>query len=163
MVDINELISNPKNFSTVGTNDFGYISNKLFDHLENRINILADRTYSKLTSGSLSVPKEAFKQSAKAAIGKAVVSYVSGKKWSSNTPILPYMITVINRLSKSTISDATCPNNKVAKNVCPACKESRVRHVLDVDGGNNLICSNCIQQIEAIEMELVELKACMEQ
>jgi len=151
------LLENPKGFKDVSISEIDSIADEISILLEAKINTNCVKIATSTTLGNIDLPKAAFKCAAKDTVKNAIKTYCAHKKWNDNVPVISYISTALNRLTKNMIDDIKGFNKKVISFTCPACKEFGVREPLEKEG-ELFVCKNCVKQIETIECELLKLK-----
>ena len=156
-MDIIALLKKPEGLKDVPIKNINDVADEISILLESKINKNCIDMATSITFGDIELPKAAFKCVAKDVVRDAIRTYCAHKKWNEDIPIIPYVSTALNRLSKNMVEDIKGSNKKVLNFVCPACREFKIREIL-IKENNKLICRNCTIQIETIEKELIELK-----
>jgi len=156
-MDAITLIQHTEEFGNVSVDELSEVIEGIIELLEPKINKSCLNIANYTTFRDLALPKAAFTHMAKDAVREAIKTYYIHKKWESNVPISKYINTILNRFSKNIINDVKCLDRRVAKFICPACKEFGNIEILEkVD--NFFICKSCINQIELLENELNQMK-----
>ena len=142
MLNIQQLVEDPQHFSNVTHEDVDTIADHIIELLEKKINFNSVKVANQISSGNIDVPKAAFKRQAEDAIVEAIHTYLIHEKWKSNTPILPYLMTAINRLASSAIDNSRGKTSRVVVNICPACREMKDIEELSIED-DMYICNKC--------------------
>ena len=150
---VEELI-NDINSEALDLDNLEEISNNLFPLLQKSIEALSSRIVPKITTGDLTLTKQAFELRVKNIIKYALSTYISNRRWETNVKLYPYLLKTISRFGETVLSENSLDDsNKETLNVCPACKEYKMREVLQFDG-THFTCNNCDRRIEDIKKEI---------
>ena len=156
MMNSDELINGIGN-ETLSLDNLEEISNNLFHLLKKNVDALSSRIVSKITTGDLTLTKQAFELRTKNIIKYALSTYITNKRWESNVRLYPYLLKTISRFGETVLSENSldCSNREIL-NVCPACKEYKMQEILQFDG-THFVCKNCDRRIEDIKKEIGNL------
>jgi hypothetical protein len=151
---INEEIINviqDENFNLDSLDD---VAQKIIPCLQHNIDLLSSRIVPQITTGDLLLTRQAFQLRVKSVIKYALHTYISNKRWQTNIKLYPYLLKSINRFGNVIIAENQCDTKtRAIQNVCPACKEYKMREVLDFDG-KSFLCNNCYLKINDISKEI---------
>lgn len=122
--------------------------------LQSHIDFISSKIIPKITTGDLSLSKQAFQLRVNNVVKYALSTYLQNKKWEDDAKLYPYLLKTISRFGESIISENSCESkNNISQHICPACKEYKMREVLLFDG-TNFICNNCNLKIDDINKEI---------
>jgi hypothetical protein len=152
-MNIQEFVADPQKFSQITHDDVDDISCLIIELLDKKIMFNAVKVANEISSGNIEMPKAAFRKQAEDTIVNAIHTYLTHEKWKVNTPILPYLITSINRLALSVIDNSKGKSSRVVSTICPACKEMRDIEELTVENGV-YICAKCEKSKAMLEQNL---------
>jgi ribosomal protein L32 len=136
------------------TSSIDVLAIQILPALKSHIDIVSSRVVSKITTGDLSLSKQAFQIRVNSIVKYALNTYLQNRKWENNTKLYPYLLKTISRFGESVLTENSFESkNNISQHICPACKEYKMREVLSFDGVN-FICNNCNLKIDDVNKEI---------